>query len=162
MTGSGTEVLTTATYNGNTITLNIVGGALVSNTYYWYDYSIYASDNNSTSSSSYGFYTKEQHAVISSLQANIAVTASQITVNNVPAVSGGVKPGTVVDFDVYYKPNNNEGQTEYRKISFTGITGTATRIITGTFATGTYYVVPKVTGFDGVTVYGVSSSIGSL
>ena len=85
------------------------------------------------------------------------------SLNTIPIVTSGVHAGTPPMFDVYFKPSNSD-QTDFRIVDPSGYaqTGTTTITLTGTFTSGSYYVVPKATGFDGITVYGLPSNVSAF
>jgi methionine-rich copper-binding protein CopC len=156
------KVFATVVYNANTITLNLPTG-LSSGTTYTIYYDVYATDNKSASDSP-TFTTKEKGAIIAAITPQLTtVNATNIIINNIPSVTGGIHAGTLPTFDVYFKPSNSD-QTDFRIIDPSGYSqsGTTTITLAGAFTSGSYYVVPKATGFDGVTVYGTPSNVSAF
>jgi hypothetical protein len=162
ITVGGIAILTESpSYSGNTVTLTLKGN-LSSNTTYDINYNVYATSHKSTSGT-VSFTTKEKGAIITGTATLTRVSATEIDITGFPTVSGGVSLGTLATYDIYYKTKIGN-DTEYRNIT-SDITQTPTpglvtlKHTAGNFPLGFYYVVPKVTGFDGNTVYGAPSNM---
>jgi len=160
ITAGSNDVLTTATYSGQTITLTLTAGTLTSKQTYTIDFKVYASDNKFAQGTP-TFTTKERSAVIAATVATLAYTDPNLIVTSLPAITG-MPSGKLLDFDVYYKSIYSD-QMDFRKIATGTPIGTTTTMTigppSGGYLPGSYYVVPKVTGLDGVTVYGVPSNV---
>lgn len=154
----GENVLCSVAYSGATATITLPAGTLASGTTYTISYLVYATEIKSANDD-VTFRTKQRPASIASTVAALAFADPNFQVTNMPAISG-MPTGTLLDFDVYHKSPSDD-RLDFRLVSGTSVSGTATqRVISkiGGFAPGQYYVVPKVTGLDGVTVYGVPSA----
>jgi hypothetical protein len=158
VSAGGAKLLTSTAYSSNIVTITLPAGSLARGTDYYIHYNVYSSDTKNANGTG-SFKTTDKGASIAKTAATLTYTDPNIVVSNLPAITG-MPAGTVLDFDVYYRAYGDD-LLDYRKITVGAITGTTNRTIqaSGAFAPGRYYVIPKVTGLNGITVYGIPSNV---